>query len=280
LDADFKPLRFEIDAVDYGTALLRDNRDAMTALRDAIVDQVSELPLGVNVVAAQRDLIDAVVGGSWWASVDDAKLRDLVARLGPLMRFRQQRTGAMVSLNLADITAVHERVIVGPDGRDMPIVAYRQRVEDAVRSLLSMNPVLQRIQGGAEVTAADLRELAGLLGRQDPMIDEDRLRKAYDVRSASFLQLMRHILGVQSLERWPTLVTREFDRFISEHTMYTALQLRFLQTLRTFMLQRRQVGKRDLVESPFTQLHPQGVRGVFTPGEIDEILRFTGDLAA
>ena len=68
--------------------------------------------------------------------------------------------------------------------------------------------------------------------------------------------------------------------FIAQHTTYTALQIRFLQTLRTFLLQRGQVERRDLVGSPFTQLHPAGIRGVFPPREIDEVLGFADGLVA
>ena len=50
-DADFKALRFETGVVELGTALLARNQDAAAALKDAIVEQVSELPLGVNLVA-------------------------------------------------------------------------------------------------------------------------------------------------------------------------------------------------------------------------------------
>ncbi len=279
-DADFKALRFETDVVELGTALLAANRDAAEALRESIVEQVAELPLGVNLVAKERDLIEAVLGPACWASVDDARLRDLVARLAPLMRFRQERRDAMVALDLADLTAIHERVAVGPDGRDMPISAYRQRVEEAVRNLLTENPVLQRLQAGEKVSDRDLGELADLLRWQDPAIDEERLRGVYDVRTASFVQLIRHVLGVAPLERWSTYVTRKFEEFMAAHTTYTALQIRFLQTLRTFLLQRGRVERRDLVDSPFTQLHPQGVRGVFPPQDIEEILGFAGGLVA
>lgn len=186
----------------------------------------------------------------------------------------------MVSLNLADVTAVHERVVIGPDGRDMPIVAYRQRVEETIRRLLVDNPVLQRLQSGDDVSEADLRELAELLSRQEPGIDEGKLRKVYDVRQASFVRLLRHVLGIEPLERWSTFVTREFEDFIAEHTTYTALQIRFLQTLRTFILQRGGVERRDLVDSPFTQLHPQGIRGVFLARDIDEVVGFAQGLVA
>ena len=275
-DADFKALRFETDVVEVGTAFLSGNQDAADALRATIV----ELPLGVNLVARERELIDAVQQPAWWTSADDAKLRDLAARLAPLMRFRQEREGAMVPLNLADVTAVHERVVVGADGRDMPIATYRQRVEEAVRALLAQNPVLQRLQAGREVSERDIRELAELLGRQDPGIDEHRLRKVYDVRTASFVQLIRHVLGVAPLERWSTFVTRKFEQFVAAHTTYSALQIRFLQTLRTFLLQRGRVERRDLVDAPFTQLHPQGIRGVFPPQEIEDILSLATEVAA
>ncbi|MDP3774286.1 MAG: DEAD/DEAH box helicase family protein [Gemmatimonadales bacterium] len=279
-DAEFKALRFETDVVEFGTALLAGNRDAMDVLRETIVQQVAELPLGVNLVLKERALIEAVLAPAWWAAVSDIGLRDLAARLAPLMHFRQQREGAMVSLNLADITAQHERIAVAPDGRDMPIAAYRRRVEEAVRALLAENTVLQRLQAGERVSDADLRALAELLRRQDPGIDEERLRKVYDLRTASFVQLVRHVLGVEPLERWSTLVTREFEEFIAAHTTYSALQIRFLQTLRTFILQRGRLERRDLVESPFTQLHPQGVRGVFPPRDIEEILSFATELVA
>lgn len=277
---DAKALRFEIDVVDFGTARMTQNADAMTAARDAVIEQVSELPLGVNLVAAERDLITAVLDGTFWQQCDDETLRDLVRRLAPLMRFRQQRSGALLALNLADVTAVRERIVASPDGRELPIAAYRQRVENAVRALLADNPVLQRLQSGEPVTDADLHRLAELLRRQDPIIDESRLRRAYDARSASLVDLMRHILGVRTLESWSTAVTRQFDEFIAGHPHWTSLQIRFLQTLRTFVLQRGGVERRDLVDPPFTQLHPLGVRGVFAPEQIDELLALAERLAA
>ncbi len=277
---DARVLRFDIDVVEYGTALLATNRDAMDLLKATILEQVAELPLGVNLVARERDLVEAVLSPSWWDGASHAQLRDMARRLAPLMRFRQPRAGAMLQLRLADVTAQRERVVVGPDGRDMPIATYRERVEATVRALLAENPVLQRLQAGEPVTEADVRALAELLRAQDPAIDEDRLRRVYDVRTASFIQLIRHVLGVETLERWSTWVTRRFDEFTAAHTNYTAQQIRFLQTLRTFMLQRGQVAREDLIEPPFTRLHPSGIRGVFATREIDEILQFASRLAA
>lgn len=41
-----------------------------------------------------------------------------------------------------------------------------------------------------------------------------------------------------------------------------------------------EVPERNLIESPFTLLHPAGIRGVFNPKEIDEIVGLTQKLVA
>ena len=102
-EGDFKALRFETDVVEFGGALLAGNRDVAEATREAIVEQVGELPLTVNVVAKEKDLIEAVLDTAWWSTVTEEKLREVVMRLAPLMRFRQQRTDPMVHLALSDL---------------------------------------------------------------------------------------------------------------------------------------------------------------------------------
>ena len=51
-------------------------------------------------------------------------------------------------------------------------------------------------------------------------------------------------------------------------------------TLKTFVLQNRRVERKDLVEAPFTQLHPRGVRGVFTGADLEEVVALAEGLVA
>ncbi|MBF0405868.1 MAG: DEAD/DEAH box helicase family protein [Candidatus Riflebacteria bacterium] len=71
-----------------------------------------------------------------------------------------------------------------------------------------------------------------------------------------------------------------FDAFIREHSNLNSRQLEFLRLLKEFMLDREKIERRDLIQSPFTVIHPQGIRGVFSPSEIEEILKRTEALAA
>ncbi len=278
-DAEFKALRFETDVVELGTALLSRNDDAVEALKESVRTQVEELPLTVNVVAKEKPLIDRVLKEAWWKGADDAGLRELVQRLGPLMKYRQRHRDPILKLDLEDAVVLKEYIEFGPEHERLSTAAYRERVETYIRTLVAENPVLQKIQRGEEVSETELRELASLLRGQDPYITEEQLRQVYDARTANFLQLLRHVLGLELVESWSAEITRAFDDFIGRHNDYSALQIRFIQTLRTFILQTGLVEKSHLIERPFTQIHPQGIRGVFRPAEIEEILQFVGRLA-
>ena len=53
-----------------------------------------------------------------------------------------------------------------------------------------------------------------------------------------------------------------------------------MNLLKNFIIEREKVEKRDLINAPFTVIHPQGIRGVFGPAEVTEILQLTDRLAA
>ncbi len=279
-DADFKAMRFEMEVVELGTALLTDNREAFAAIKESVVQQVVELPLTVNVVAREQTLIESVLHDDWWKTPTDDKLRTLSVRLAPLMRYRQTDRPAIMKLDIADLVAVKETIEFGLVHERMTSSVYRKRVEERIRALVAENPVLQKIQAGKPITDAELRTLAALLARENPEITEEHLRRAYDHRTAHFIQFIRHILGLERLESWPATVSRAFTEFVAAHTTLTAIQLQFLRTLETYILQTGKVEKKALVEDPFTRVHPNGIRGVFTPAEIDEVLRFAQQLVA
>lgn len=75
-------------------------------------------------------------------------------------------------------------------------------------------------------------------------------------------------------------MTKAFDDFIAKHSYLTSRQLQFLELLKNFVLEKGEVSKRNLIESPFTMLHPEGIRGIFNQNEIDEILSLTKKVLA
>jgi type I restriction enzyme R subunit len=153
-------------------------------------------------------------------------------------------------------------------------------VESLIAELTEHNPVLQKLKNGEAVSEAEANELADLLNEEHPHITEGLLRQVYKNRKARFIQFIRHILGLEVLKSFPEEVSAAFDQFIRAHNTLSSRQLEFLNLLKNFIIDREKVDKKDLISAPFTVLHPQGIRGVFSPAEINEVLQLTERLAA
>ena len=280
-EADFKAMRFERDLLEYSLAVLNEDKERAGTLKEGIVEQISELPLSVSFVRQEEILIRAAQTSHYWAKAGDDALDEMVAKLGPLMKFREpSAVQEQTHLDLIDELHKKEWVEFGPQHEAVSITRYREMVEALIADLAGHNPVLQKIKNGETVNEGEAKALAELLHEEHPHITEDLLRQVYRNRKALFIQFIRHILGIEALKSFPDEVSAAFDQFIRAHTMLGSQQLEFLNLLKKFIIEREKVEKKDLINAPSTIIHPQGVRGVFSPAEIDEILQLTARLAA
>ena len=185
-----------------------------------------------------------------------------------------------MNLDLEDAVRNKERVEFGPQHEAVSITRYKEMVEELISQLTDENPVLQKIKQGQTVSAEEAESLAQLLHTEHPHITEELLRAVYKNRKAHFVQFIRHILGIEILQSFPDTVSGAFDLFIQEHSNLSVRQHEFLNLLKNFIIEREKVEKKDLINAPFTIIHPQGIRGVFSPMEIKDILELTERLAA
>ncbi len=280
--ADFKAMKFRKDLVETSLAMLSGETEKFEALKINIIEQIAELPLSINFIEKERELIERAQSESFWIQADDATFDLLGDRLASFMKHREGTGGGneQVRLDLKDEIHKKEFVEFGPGHEALSVGRYRELVEQRVMDLTEKNPVLQKIKKGEAVGEEEAEALARLLHDDSPHITVDLLRRVYDNRNAKFLQFIRHILGIERLESFPESVSKSIDLFIGRHSDLNARQLEFLDLLRNFIIDRGGIEKRDLIQSPFTQLHPEGIRGVFSPAEIDEIITLTQGLVA
>jgi type I restriction enzyme R subunit len=280
-EADFKAMRFERDLLEYSLAVLNEDKAQADIIKEGIVEQISELPLSVSFVKQEEELIRAAQTSHYWAKADEDALDEIVTKLGPLMKFREQNTGQeQTHLDLADELHKKEWVEFGPQHEAVSITRYREMVESLIAELTEHNQVLQKIKNGESVSSDEASQLAELLHEEHPHITENLLRQVYKNRKARFIQFIRHILGIEVLKSFPDEVSAAFDQFIRAHTTLSSRQLEFLNLLKNFVIEREKVEKKVLINTPFTVIHPQGIRGIFSPAEINEILQLTERLAA
>jgi len=232
-----------------GLLLLFTTGTGAVEIEEALKDALQEI----------LDVIEAAFDEVWWVDPSDAGLHHLVVRLAPLMRHQTIGLRPWMELNLKDLTMIKEKIDLGGDLGRISIAGYRERIESFIRDLVDENPVLRKLQRGEELSRDEFHELAELLESSKLQVTEERLQQIYDNRTAHFLQLIRHVLGLEYVASWEETVSERFDAFIAAHTDLSSRQILFLRTLRTFILQRRHLEKRDLVDEPFTRLRPSGV---------------------
>jgi type I restriction enzyme R subunit len=280
-DVDFKAMRFEKDIVEVSLAHLAEETEKFDTLKESIIEEIGELPLSINIVAREQELIRQAQSNHYWATINEDKFEELIQKLSPLMKFREAVIPlAPAKFNLKDIVAEKEFIEFGPQHEALSVAKYRELVEKKINELVSSSPILQKLKQGQEITSYEAEQLAEELHNEHPHITIDLLRKVYNHRKAALVQFIKHILGIEQLETFAETVTKAFDDFISKHSYLTSRQLQFLDLLKNFVLEKGDVSKRNLIESPFTMLHPEGIRGIFNQKEIDEILSLTEKVLA
>ncbi|MCK5506644.1 MAG: restriction endonuclease subunit R, partial [Thermodesulfovibrionia bacterium] len=281
-NTDFKAMRFEKDIVEVSLAHLSNEKEKFEALKDSIIEQISELPLSVNIVAKEETLIRQSQTNHYWATITEKKFDELIEKLAPLMKFRESIVNPLgtAKFNLKDLVHTKESVEFGPHHEAVSIARYKELVEQKVQELTSNNPLLQKLRNGQELTPEEAEQLADHLHDEHPHITVDLLRRVYNNRKAKLTQFIKHILGIEMLESFPETISKAFVQFLVSHSYLTSRQLQFLDLLRKFILEKGDLQKRDLIQSPFTMLHPEGIRGVFNPKEIEEILALTERVVA
>lgn len=280
-NTDFKAMRFEKDIVEISLAHLLQEKDKFVTLKESIVEEIGELPLSVNVVAKEEPLIRESQTNYFWATITEAKLDELISKLCPLMRYKEGVISSVpVKFNLKDLISQKEYIEFGPQHEALSITKYKELVEQKINELIFTNSILQRIKEGREISSSEAKELAEQLHDERPHITIGLLRRVYDHRKAQLVQFVKHIMGIEVLESFHETVAKAFDEFITMHSYLSSRQLQFIDLLRSFILEKGEIQKRNLIESPFTLIHPQGIRGVFNPLEIEEILMLTKKLSA
>jgi type I restriction enzyme, R subunit len=287
-DVDFKAMRFEKDIVEVSLAHLAGETEKFETLKESIIEEIGELPLSINIIAREQELIRLAQSNHYWATpsgsragILEEKFDELIQKLSPLMKFRESVIPlAPAKFNLKDIVAEKEFVEFGPQHEALSVAKYRELVEKKINELVSGSQILQKLKQGKEITPEEAEKLAEELHNEHPHITVDLLRRVYNHRKAALVQFIKHILGIVQLETFAETVTKAFDDFIARHSYLTSRQLQFLDLLRNFVLEKGDVSKRNLIESPFTMLHPEGIRGIFNQKEIDEILSLTEKVLA
>lgn len=250
---------------------------------ESIQEDVKLLPTNLSQVAAHRRHIDAVLSNDFWQTITLAKLDETKEALAPLMKYKQERPSIVIELGLDDIIDSRKWVVLRKDSHRMYVEEYRKKVEAKILQLADSHPTIGKLKKGEEVNVEDFvrleETLEAELGSDELSLDDENILKAFGVRVGSLVEFLKHVLKIETMPSYETIVRKAFDAFILEHN-YNADQSRFLRVVQSVFLQRRKLELADLYEEPFTNFGANAVEKLFNEGEVGELIELVKRLAA
>jgi len=243
---------------------------AFDDLKDECLARVAELIMHLNPVRAKAETIKLVNSPAFWENPTVAGLENVRQELRGIMHHRVKPTGPnglppkTVDVEDGDIEFKQRKANL----KEVDMIAYRRRVEEALKKLFDKNPTLAKIRSGQTVSDADLNALTSLVLTQNPGVNLELLKEFYAETASSLDFLIRSIIGMD-----PEAVKQRFESFVHRYPQLSSTQIRFLSMLENHISKYGSIELDRLYEAPFTSVHSDGLDGVFKDErQIEDIL--------
>jgi len=271
-------MQWAIDVITLSNSRRWGNQELFNGKRDSCIDKVRELPMTLQVVKRQEELLHKCMDPTFWDGATEEALDEVMTKIGPLMRHRDPSKAAFRILDLKD--AVKIRTWLEIDGKPIPKSAYQEVVAQFISGLADQSDAVRKVRDGEMISADEIQEIVLLFEGCEHPISVENLRKAWGAKRVKLEEFLAHILRGEDLPDWETKVRGEFDAFIQEHSTFNARQIEMLNALCNYVISNEAVAEPALVAAPFTNFNRLGFLGVFERNQIDEILSFTEALTA
>ena len=234
-------------------------------LRDRVRDSLSQLETKdtLPMVQAQLPLIQAAQTERWWQDATVSQVDELRLAIRGLVPFLDRAQQTTIITDFADDLGTVTEVAVPTQQTGFSPYQYRKKVEAYIRSHAD-HVAIAKVKRNLPLTETDLTALETLLFNAEATEGRDRFEFVFPGKSLPCF--VREIVG---LDR--AAAKQAFAHYL-EGTLYTATQIRFIETIIDYLTQNGTMDPAFLYESPFTDTHPTGVDGVFEDGDVERVI--------
>jgi type I restriction enzyme R subunit len=268
-DDDIDAKQFDLLILRTQLALLRSDHE-FAGLRKKITDIASLLEglQNIPMVAAELALILELQTDEYWQDITAPMLETVRRRLRALIKLIEAKKRPIVYSDFEDEIGQGTTIEVSgvPVGTDMD--RFRAKVRQFLQTHQSHIAIL-KLHRNEPLTKTDLAELERIFTEAGIGVAGEFER----IQAEGGLGLfVRSLIG---LDR--AAAKQAFDGFIQGRVL-SAHQLEFLNMMIDHLTERGAMDPRLLYESPFTDLDPLGVAGLFKEGEVVQLIQILHDV--
>jgi type I restriction enzyme R subunit len=269
---DEEAKRFDLLMLNLQLAVLR-TEPAFKRLSDQVraIAGLLEEKSGIPMVQAQMALIQEIQTDEWWQDVTVPMLETVRRRLRSLIKLIEKQARKPIYTDFEDEIGSHSPV-------ELPGFASADSFEkfrDKARAFLRRHEAhmtIQKLRMNEPLTALDLQELERMLA-ESGTLNPDHLAKAKKECDGLGL-FVRSLVGMER-----EAAKQALSGFTAGGTL-SANQIEFVNLIVEQLTAHGAMSAELLYESPFTDLSPQGPDGVFTSGQVDQLVELLAQIRA
>lgn len=257
--------RFDLLLLNLQLARLR-SEHSFERLRDQVrgiagfLEDKSSIPM----VRDQLPLIQDLQTDEWWQDVTVPMLENVRRKLRDLVKFIDREGRHLVYTDFEDELGQEKSIRLPGFGEGTDLARFRAKAQAFLRAHQD-HVAIHRLRTNRPLTATDLTELERILMENGVGPKEEIQRAATESHGLGLF--VRSLVGLDREAAKGAL-----SAFTAGQTM-TASQLEFVNLIVNHLTEHGVMEAARLYESPFTDLTPRGPEGLFTSGQVDELLR-------
>ncbi len=234
-----------------------------------LLAEFDRLAVNIQAVRQKEEIIAEVRSADFWQNPTIQRLETARTELRNIMKYRRQTTGpsyeTATTATKDSGLELHEREVEIAGANDAML--YRRRLKDILDTMIDASPTLQKIRQGEAIEEAELKSLTSTILANHPGVSLDVLNTFYG-RTADQLHLtICEIIGLD-----PEAIEAHFKGFLHAHPALTAKQVQFMNLLKNYIAQYGSIVVDKLYEAPFTSVSDEGIEGVFSLDEADDLI--------
>ena len=244
--------------------------DNFVRLRDRVRDLLSQLEQkrDIPMVKEQLPLIAEVQAEDWWTDVTLWMIDRVRIHLRNLIKFVDRSLQPIVYTYFTDELGALQEVDVPDQQTGFSPYQYRKKVEAYIREN-SDHIAIAKLKRNVPLTQSDLESLEQMLFTSQEIESRDRFEQVFGF-GRSLMLFIRQLTG---LDR--NAAKQSFTRYL-EGNSFSANQIRFVENIIDYLTQNGVMNPGLLYEPPFTDLHHQGLDGVFEDDDAELIVAIIG----
>ncbi len=257
--------KFDLLCLQVQLAILKKSYE-FELLRDKIRDLLSNLEekQTIPAVKQQLSLITEAQEESWWTDVTPAVVESLRLKIRDLIQFIDRQETPITYTNFKDQVWKVSEASVPYNTTGFSPYQYRKKVEAYIRANQD-HIAIAKLKRNIALTESDLSELEKMLFTSEEIENRDRFEEVYG-KDLSLKSFIRQLVGLDRNS------AKEAFAVYLQNANLTANQVRFIEQIIDWLTQHGVMNPHLLYEPPFTDIHTEGLDGVFNDDDADNII--------